>query len=105
MPGQSDTDIDGQLRVWDGDGDGVAIVDMGVDEFGSIRLTLGDMNCDGIINAYDIDGFILALSSYPDFAEYYDQYPDCDPMLADCNGDGIVNAYDIDGFILLVGGG
>jgi len=32
-PGQRD--IDGQLRVWDGDYDGTAIVDMGADEFGS----------------------------------------------------------------------
>ncbi|MFH1746064.1 MAG: TIGR03790 family protein [Planctomycetota bacterium] len=64
----------------------------------------GDMNCDGIINAYDIDGFLLAVSGYPDFDEYHALYPDCDPMLADINGDTIVNAYDIDGFIALVGG-
>ncbi|MFH1746542.1 MAG: hypothetical protein ABIG44_05790 [Planctomycetota bacterium] len=72
---------------------------------GQIVYGLGDMNCDGIVNAYDIDGFILAVSSYPDFAAYYDRYPDCDPMLADANGDGVVNSYDIDGFIALVSGG
>ncbi|MFH1746063.1 MAG: hypothetical protein ABIG44_03350 [Planctomycetota bacterium] len=72
----------------------------GVPAFG-----LGDMNCDGIVNAYDIDGFILAVSSYPDFDAYYERYPDCDPWLADVNRDGVVNSYDIDGFIALVAGG
>ncbi|MFH1749049.1 MAG: lectin like domain-containing protein [Planctomycetota bacterium] len=63
---------------------------------------IGDMNCDGAVNAYDIDGFICALSPTCD---YEGIYPDCDRQLADCNGDGDVNAYDIDGFIALVGGG
>ncbi|MFH1748456.1 MAG: dockerin type I domain-containing protein, partial [Planctomycetota bacterium] len=63
---------------------------------------LGDMNCDGAVNSYDIDGFICALSPTCD---YEGIYPDCDRMLADCNEDGDVNSYDIDGFIALVGGG
>ncbi|MFH1748862.1 MAG: dockerin type I domain-containing protein [Planctomycetota bacterium] len=62
----------------------------------------GDMNCDGNINAYDIDGFICALSLECD---YEGMFPECDRMLADCNGDGAANAYDIDRFIELVGGG
>ncbi|MFH1745535.1 MAG: dockerin type I domain-containing protein [Planctomycetota bacterium] len=62
----------------------------------------GDMNCDGVVNAYDIDGFICALSLQCD---YEGQYPYCDRMLGDMNGDGEVNAYDIDGFIAAVGGG
>ncbi|MFH1749122.1 MAG: dockerin type I domain-containing protein [Planctomycetota bacterium] len=62
----------------------------------------GDMNCDGNINAYDIDGFICALSPTCD---YEGMFPDCNRQLADCNGDGDVNAYDIDTFIMLVGGG
>ena len=67
-----------------------------------IFFQLGDMNCDEIVNAYDIDGFICALSPACD---YEAAYPNCDRRLADCNGDGNVNAYDIDGFIALVGGG
>ncbi|MFH1746866.1 MAG: hypothetical protein ABIG44_07445 [Planctomycetota bacterium] len=63
---------------------------------------VGDMNCDGNINAYDIDGFILAVSSAE---SYYGNFPDGDYFLGDCNGDGFVNAYDIDSFIDLVGGG
>ncbi|MFH1745532.1 MAG: hypothetical protein ABIG44_00660 [Planctomycetota bacterium] len=64
--------------------------------------TYGDLNCDGPVNSYDIDGFICALSPNCD---YEGIYPECFRMLGDCNGDGDVNAYDIDGFIALVGGG
>ncbi|MFH1745891.1 MAG: hypothetical protein ABIG44_02490 [Planctomycetota bacterium] len=63
---------------------------------------LGDMNCDGCVNAYDIDGFICALS--PD-CDYEQLYPHCLRQLADCNGDGAVNSYDIDAFIVLIGSG
>ncbi|MFH1748733.1 MAG: M14 family zinc carboxypeptidase [Planctomycetota bacterium] len=61
---------------------------------------LGDLNCDGAVNAYDIDPFICALSPECD---YESGWPDCDRQLADCNEDGDVNAYDIDRFIELVG--
>ncbi|MFH1746071.1 MAG: DUF3466 family protein [Planctomycetota bacterium] len=64
--------------------------------------SIGDMNCDGNVNAYDIDGFICAVSPACDYEALY---PECDRMLADCNGDGDVNSYDIDSFIALVGGG
>ncbi len=57
---------------------------------------LGDLNCDGVLNAFDIDPFILALT---DEAAYAVAYPDCDILLADLNGDGVVNAFDIDPFI------
>jgi hypothetical protein len=59
----------------------------------------GDLNCDGLINGYDIDPFVLALSSAPDFAAYQAAYPDCDGMLADVNTDGAVNGFDIDPFV------
>jgi hypothetical protein len=59
----------------------------------------GDLNCDGLINGYDIDPFVLALSSAPDFAAYYAAYAACDGMLADVNTDGAVNGFDIDPFV------
>jgi hypothetical protein len=62
----------------------------------------GDLNCDGLINAFDIDPFVLALSSP---AQYEQQYPNCQYMLADINGDGQVNAFDIDPFVELLTGG
>ncbi len=61
----------------------------------------GDLNCDGAVNAFDIDPFVLALS---DPAAYAALHPDCNRQLADCNGDGLVNAFDIDAFVLLLTG-
>jgi hypothetical protein len=56
------------------------------------RLT-GDLNCDDLVNTFDIDPFVLALTS-PD--AYEAVFPDCDRMAADVNCDGLVNAFDID---------
>ncbi len=67
-----------------------------------VSYGLGDLNCDGLVNAFDIDPFVLALTA-PD--AYALAYPDCDYMLADINGDGAVNAFDIDPFVLLLTGG
>ncbi len=61
----------------------------------------GDLTCDGQINAFDIDPFVLALT---DPAGYALAYPDCDAGLADINGDGSVNVFDIDPFVELLAG-
>jgi hypothetical protein len=60
---------------------------------------LGDLNCDGVVNTFDIDAFVLAIT---DQATYAATYPGCSYMLADCNGDGAVNAFDIDPFVVLL---
>jgi hypothetical protein len=60
---------------------------------------LGDLNCDGAVNAFDIDPFVLALTDPPGYAA---QYPNCNYMLGDINGDGAVNAFDIDPFVDLL---
>jgi carboxypeptidase A1 len=62
----------------------------------------GDMNCDGVVSAADIDPFVLALTD-PD--AYAAQYPDCDMLNADGNGDGSVTAADIDPFVVILTGG
>lgn len=62
----------------------------------------GDLNCDGAVNAFDIDPFVLALI---DAEAYAEQFPACDYMLADINLDGTVNAFDIDPFVLRLTGG
>ncbi len=62
-------------------------------------LVPGDMNCDGSLNAFDIDPFVLALT---DPAGYAAAYPDCDIARADINEDGVVNAFDIDPFVGLL---
>jgi hypothetical protein len=66
-------------------------------------LTGADLNCDGSVNNFDIDPFVLALT---DAAGYAVQFPDCNAALADVNGDGAVNNFDIDPFVAcLVNGG
>lgn len=61
----------------------------------------GDMNCDGSVNNFDIDAFVLAET---DAEAYQAQYPNCDIMNADINDDGLVNNFDIDPFIALLAG-
>ncbi|MBU0640745.1 MAG: ankyrin repeat domain-containing protein [Planctomycetes bacterium] len=63
----------------------------------------GDLNCDSLINGFDIDPFVLVLGDTPpDYPAYYSQYPDCDHMRADCNGDGDINGFDIEAFLELL---
>ena len=103
VPALGETDIDGETRVWDGDGDAAAVVDMGSDEY--TGYALADLNCDGLVNFFDIDPFVAALlATAPGYDEYYAEYPDCDRALADCNDDELVNFFDIDPFVdLLLG--
>jgi hypothetical protein len=64
--------------------------------------TPGDLNCDGLVNNFDIDPFVLAIS---DPAAYAQQFPDCDINNADINDDGNINNFDIDPFVALISGG
>jgi hypothetical protein len=59
----------------------------------------GDLNCDGDVNGFDIDPFVLALTNA---TNYHLAYPNCDRNLADCDHDGLVNGFDIDPFIQLI---
>ncbi len=59
----------------------------------------GDLNCDGQINALDIEPFLVALF---DPKEYPVRYPECDINLADINGDGSIDALDIEPFLDLL---
>jgi hypothetical protein len=63
---------------------------------------VGDLNCDGAVNVFDIDPFVAALT---DPTAYAGAYPFCDLQNADINGDGAVNAFDIDPFVQLLTGG
>jgi len=62
-------------------------------------LMPGDMNCDGIVNAFDIDPFVLAIT---DADAYAAVHPDCNIYAGDVNEDGSINAFDIDPFVLLL---
>jgi hypothetical protein len=59
----------------------------------------GDLNCDGVVNNFDINPFVLALTNP---AAYEAMYPDCNLTTADCNGDGVVNNFDINPFVALL---
>ncbi len=95
VPQPGETDIDGEPRVYHGR------VDMGADER-QPEIRVGDLNCDGAIDVFDVDPFVAALS---DPLGYAQQYPDCNVFNADCNGDAAVNFEDINAFIALLSGG
>ncbi|MBL8881015.1 MAG: hypothetical protein JNG88_18015, partial [Phycisphaerales bacterium] len=61
-----------------------------------------DLNCDGAVNNFDIDPFVMALS---DPSAYAAAYPNCSASRADVNGDGHVNNFDIDPFVACVANG
>lgn len=64
----------------------------------------GDMNRDGLVNNFDIDPFVLALSNLPAYSSQYDIPQDAAAILGDINEDGVLNNFDIDPFILLLAG-
>jgi hypothetical protein len=62
----------------------------------------GDCNCDGLVNNFDIDPFVLAIS---DPAAYALAYPGCDILSADIDENGLVNNFDIDPFVVCISNG
>jgi hypothetical protein len=91
----------GQLNVPHPNAVFVAVAGGGHHTLGLKSYIIGDLNCDGALNAFDIEPFILALFACE---QYQVQYPECDCMLGDVNGSGQVNAFDVEPFIsLLVG--
>ena len=62
----------------------------------------GDCNCDGLVNNFDIDPFVLAIS---DPNAYGLAYPGCDILSADIDENGLVNNFDIDPFVLCLTNG
>ncbi len=72
---------------------------------GAVRLTpivdslLGDANCDGGIDFFDIDPFVMAIF---DPAAYAGLYCNGSTATADCNTDGNVDFFDIDPFLAIL---
>lgn len=62
-------------------------------------IVLGDVDCDGDVDFFDIDPFVDALN-HPAGVNW--PYP-CPWQNADCDGDGDVDFYDIDPFVALLG--
>ncbi len=63
------------------------------------RLPSGDLNCDGVVDAFDIEPFVSAVI---DPAAYEARWPGCDRLLADMNDDGVISAFDIEPFARLM---
>ncbi|MGE0479548.1 MAG: hypothetical protein AB7Q17_03645 [Phycisphaerae bacterium] len=61
-----------------------------------------DMNCDGAINNFDIDAFVLALT---DPVAYAAAFPACNVLNADIDDNCLVNNFDIDSFVACLTGG
>ena len=96
IPLNDDSDVALRLRFSDGS-EGIFTTAL------APQYALADLNCDGVVDFFDIDPFVTALVE-PE--EYAIQYPDCDLMLADIDDSGDVDMFDIDPFVAcLVAGG
>lgn len=104
----SDGDGAGDIADPDDDNDGVDDVDdlcpgtpagtpVGAD--GCPVNATGDMNCDGVVDVFDINPFVQALL---DPAAYAAEHPACDIQLGDINGDASVDVFDINPFVDLL---
>lgn len=60
----------------------------------------GDLDCDGDVDFFDIDSFVLALQGETAYAAVY---PNCNWLNGDCDLDGDVDFFDIDPFVALIG--
>jgi hypothetical protein len=80
----------GQQITYDADGNMAAVT------------LAGDMNCDGHVNNFDTDAFMLALFE-PE--EYETEYPNCDLVQGDFTGNGVVDFGDIDPYLEVLFGG
>ena len=91
-----------KVRFTANDAEQQSIVEAGIDAFSITTLDctpefgLGDLNCDGQVNAFDIEPFLVALFD-PD--SYAGMFPDCDINLADIDGNGVIDAFDIEPFL------
>ena len=83
-----------------------------IDDVDILGVVLGgrrpcDMNCDGVVDLFDVDPFVLALTSAtnsPPFDAYKAAYPGCNPQNADIDGNGSVDLFDVDQFVALLTG-
>jgi len=82
VPKGHDTDLDGNPRIVDGDGDDEIVVDMGAYEFQVELPCPADFNGDGIVGPFDLATLLGAWGVHPESP-------------ADLNGDGVVDPIDL----------
>ncbi len=63
---------------------------------------LGDVDGNGVINGFDVDPFVLALTS--DEATFDAAYPTGDYWAADCDENAVINGFDVDPFVAILTG-
>lgn len=81
--------LDMAVTNWDGN--------IGNQVYYNQLVALGDANCDGSVDLFDVDPFVALLSNRP---AYDAEFPDCDAdTFCDMNGDGAVDLFDVDGFV------
>jgi hypothetical protein len=88
--------IDIHADTW---GSGFALTIDGL-RFAPYPGAVGDINCDGQVDFFDIDSFVVALGGE---APYLAAYPDCWWRSADADCDGDVDFFDIDPFVACLG--
>ncbi|MBN2446090.1 MAG: hypothetical protein JXO22_05170 [Phycisphaerae bacterium] len=100
VTGRSPGDYYYQVRGWDS-----IQGSSGYGELQRVRVLdgwpLGDCDCDGSADVFDIDAFVLAITEP---ATYAVAYPGCDVMQADCDQDGTADVFDIDAFVAIIAG-
>ena len=64
-----------------------------------VYCTKGDLNNDTIINNFDIDPFVLALTKPNEYAQAYPGLAGAHPFHTDLNCDGSLDNFDIDAFV------
>ncbi len=65
----------------------------------AVPSAIGDMNCDGSVDALDVGPMVLALV---DSDAYHTAFPVCDLLHADANSDSQPNGADIHAFVALL---
>ncbi len=70
--------------------------DVNEDGYPDECVVRGDANCDGNVDFFDIDPFLLALF---DPVGYQAAFPGCPLANSDCNSDNNVDFFDIDAFL------
>ncbi|HKQ46931.1 MAG TPA: M64 family metallopeptidase [Phycisphaerae bacterium] len=65
----------------------------------NVPFRLGDLNCDGWVNQFDVEALVLALL---DPGQFTTVYPDCPLTQADVDGNGLFNGRDIEEFVPLI---
>lgn len=85
----------------DGDSRPEVVVNTGtrIEVFELRRSPAGDMNCDGLVNGFDIDPFVLSIVRPEQYAV---QFPGCDIMHGDVDLNGRFDNFDIDPFVNLL---